>query len=72
MTTLPRTRLSMATLTRKHPLLAYYVVTFALSWGGFLLVVGPARWATRTGKPRGSFCPRSWSCSRARASRACC
>jgi membrane protease YdiL (CAAX protease family) len=32
----------MATLIRKHPLLAYYVLTFALSWGGFLLVVGPS------------------------------
>jgi hypothetical protein len=27
----------METLIRKRPLLAYYVLTFALSWGGFLL-----------------------------------
>ena len=32
----------MATFIRRHPLLAYYVLTFALSWGGFLLVVGPS------------------------------
>lgn len=32
----------MASLIRKHPLLAYYVLTFAISWGGFVLVVGPA------------------------------
>ena len=31
----------MATFTRRHPLLGYYVLTFALSWGGFLLMVGP-------------------------------
>ncbi len=32
----------MATFIRRHPLLAYYVLTFALSWGGFVLAVGPA------------------------------
>ena len=31
----------MATLIGRHPLLTYYVLTFALSWGGFVLVVGP-------------------------------
>ena len=31
----------MATLVRRHPFLAYYILTFALSWGGFVLVVGP-------------------------------
>ena len=31
----------MAALIRRRPLLAYYVLTFALSWGGFVLVLGP-------------------------------
>jgi len=31
----------MAALIKKHPLLAYYLLTFALSWSGFVLVVGP-------------------------------
>jgi pimeloyl-ACP methyl ester carboxylesterase/membrane protease YdiL (CAAX protease family) len=31
----------MVTILKKHPLLAYYFLTFAISWGGFLLVVGP-------------------------------
>lgn len=31
----------MAALIKKHPLLAYYLLTFALSWGGFVLVIGP-------------------------------
>ena len=31
----------MATLVRRHPLLAYYLLTFAISWGGFVMVVGP-------------------------------
>jgi uncharacterized protein len=25
----------------RHPLLAYYTIAFAISWGGFLMVVGP-------------------------------
>ena len=63
----------MATFIRRHPLLAYYVLTFALSWGGFLLVIGPSltgqhQLAGRSEVP----VPRSWSCSPARASRACC
>ena len=36
----------MASLIRRHPLLAYYVLTFALSWGGFLLVVGSSSLVT--------------------------
>lgn len=31
----------MVTLIRRRPLIAYYLLTFGLSWGGFLLVVGP-------------------------------
>jgi membrane protease YdiL (CAAX protease family) len=32
----------------KHPVLAYYAVTFAISWGAVLLVVGPGRFLTTT------------------------
>ena len=28
-------------LINRHPLLAYYTLAFAISWGGFLMVVGP-------------------------------
>ena len=31
----------MATLVKKHPLLVYYLLTFAISWGGFVIAVGP-------------------------------
>jgi pimeloyl-ACP methyl ester carboxylesterase/membrane protease YdiL (CAAX protease family) len=45
----------MATLIRKHPLLAYYVLTFALSWGGFLLMVGPSALANTNWQAEGKF-----------------
>ena len=32
----------------KHPVLAFYVVAFAVSWGAFLLVVGPGGFLTTT------------------------
>lgn len=32
----------MASFIRGHPLVAYYVLTFALSWGGFVAAVGPS------------------------------
>src|SRR6266536_1788034 len=31
---------TIATLVRRHPVVAYYILTFAISWGGILLVVG--------------------------------
>lgn len=34
-----------AALTR-HPVLAYFLLTFAISWGGFLLVLGPGGFAS--------------------------
>src|SRR5262245_35488746 len=45
----------MGTLIRRHPLLAYYVLTFALSWGGFLLVVGPSSLANTIWQADGNF-----------------
>src|SRR5690242_12285973 len=32
----------MTTLIKRHPLVAYFTLTFALSWGGFLLMLGPS------------------------------
>ena len=29
------------TLIKRHPVLLFYVVVFGISWGGFLLAVGP-------------------------------
>ena len=26
---------------KRHPVLTYYALTFAISWGGILVVVGP-------------------------------
>jgi membrane protease YdiL (CAAX protease family) len=34
---------------RKHPLLAYYALTFTISWGAILLAVGPADFLSITG-----------------------
>src|SRR5262245_27818977 len=48
-------RLPVATLIRRHPLLAYYVLTFALSWGGFVLVVGPSSLANTNWQAEGKF-----------------
>ena len=45
----------MATLIRRHPLLAYYVLTFALSWGGFVLVVGPSSLVSANWQAEGKF-----------------
>jgi uncharacterized protein len=45
----------MAVLIKKHPLLAYYLLTFALSWGGFVLVVGPRSLANTNWQAEGAF-----------------
>lgn len=45
----------MATLIRRHPLLAYYLLTFALSWGGFLLVLGPSSLVNTNWQAEGRF-----------------
>jgi len=45
----------MATLIKKHPLLAYYLLTFALSWGGFVLVVGPRSLFSTNWQAEGAF-----------------
>jgi pimeloyl-ACP methyl ester carboxylesterase/membrane protease YdiL (CAAX protease family) len=45
----------VATLIRRHPLLAYYVLTFALSWGGFVLVVGPSSLVNTNWQAEGKF-----------------
>lgn len=30
----------MRTFVTSHPVVSYYVLTFAISWGGILLVIG--------------------------------
>ena len=45
----------MATLIRKHPLLAYYVLTFTLSWGGFVLMIGPSSLVNTNWQTEGKF-----------------
>ena len=43
------------TLIKKHPLVAYYLLTFALSWGGFVLVVGPKSLVNTNWQAEGAF-----------------
>ena len=45
----------MATLIRRHPLLAYYVLTFAISWGGFVLVLEPSSLVNTNWEAEGNF-----------------
>ena len=45
----------MVTLIRRRPLLAYYVLTFALSWGGFVLLVGPSSLVNTNWQAEGKF-----------------
>lgn len=33
--------MSISVFTKRHPVLIYFIITFAISWGGFLLVMGP-------------------------------
>ena len=46
---------AIATLVSKRPLLAFYVLTFAISWGGFVLVVGPGGFASDDWRAEGVF-----------------
>jgi pimeloyl-ACP methyl ester carboxylesterase/membrane protease YdiL (CAAX protease family) len=45
----------MVILIRKHPLLTYYVLTFVVSWGGFLMVVGPSSLINNNWQAEGNF-----------------
>ncbi len=45
----------MAALIKKHPLLAYYLLTFTLSWCGFVLVLGPQSLANTDWQAEGAF-----------------
>ena len=45
----------MVTFLKKHPLLAYCLLTFAISWGGFLLVVGPGSLVNTNWQAEGAF-----------------
>ena len=47
----------MTSLIKKHPLLAYYLLTFSLSWGGFVLVVGPGSLVNTNWEAEGAFLP---------------
>ena len=42
-------------LIKKHPLVAYYLLTFALSWGGFVLAVGPKSLVNTNWQAEGAF-----------------
>ena len=35
-------------LVKQHPILTYYVLAFAISWGAILLIVGPGGFLTTT------------------------
>jgi len=45
----------MATLVKKHPLLVYYLLTFAISWGGFVIAVGPGSLVNANWQAEGAF-----------------
>ena len=45
----------MATLIKRHPLVAYYLLTFALSWSGFVIVVGPRSLVNTNWQAEGAF-----------------
>ena len=45
----------MVQLLKKHPLLAYYFLTFVISWSGFLLVLGPASLVNTNWQAEGAF-----------------
>ena len=48
---------TIATLVSRRPVLAFYVMAFAISWGGFVLVVGPGGFASDSWQAEGVFLP---------------
>ena len=40
---------------KKHAVPAYFALTFAISWGGFLIVVGPGGFANTSWQTDGRF-----------------
>jgi len=42
-------------ILKKHPLVAYYLLTFTLSWSGFLLFVGPGALVNTNWQAQGTF-----------------
>ena len=45
----------MLTFVRKHPLLSYYTLTFTISWGGFVIAVGPHSLVSSNWQAEGKF-----------------
>ncbi|TAK16105.1 MAG: CPBP family intramembrane metalloprotease [Acidobacteria bacterium] len=45
----------MATFIKRRPLLTYYLLTFAISWGGFVAVLGPGSLANTDWEAAGAF-----------------
>ena len=44
-------------IVRRRPLLTYFVLTFAISWGGFVLAVGPRGFASTNWEAESGFLP---------------
>ena len=47
----------MTTFINRHPLLAFYFLTFAISWGGFVFAVGPDSLINTNWQAAGAFLP---------------
>ncbi len=45
----------MARFIRTHPLVTYYLLTFGLSWGGFVIAVGPRSLVSSNWQAEGKF-----------------
>lgn len=48
---------TIAAFVSRRPVLAFYVLAFAISWGGFVLVVGPGGFASDNWQAEGVFLP---------------
>ena len=46
---------TITTFIAKRPLLSYYVLTFAISWGGFVVAVGPGGFGSSNWEGEGTF-----------------